>query len=400
MERIPTRVLYARRVPGTRGALVETAARLAGVIGPRAPAPWRRRMLGFLDRNAYTTLAYAGDWLAAFARAPALAVRARNVVDLIDLAAAARELRRYPLVIVLHSAAGDDLGLLRRLRGPLQQRRGTLVVFFGNEYARLGEKIAFARAVAADVIASQLPPRAAAWLYQDCAPARLLHAPPALAPECFDGVAPPRVVDIGFRGDLYPASIGDDERNRLLCWAREHAPALGFSVDVEFRRLPAPQWCRFLRRCHGIVGAEAGTRFLVRDEAVEHEVQRVLAREPAIEGATLRERCYRAVPSVSGKAISSRHFEAIGAGTCQILLEGDYNGILEPDVHYLSVRHDWSNLDEVLRRFRDPHTRRDVTDAARRHVLAAHTYAHRVASVLSAASGAAPAAASNPPGGH
>ncbi len=38
---------------------------------------------------------------------------------------------------------------------------------------------------------------------------------------------------------------------------------------------------------------------------------------------------------VSGKSVSSRHFEPIGTKTCQILLEGEYNGVLSPGEHYI-----------------------------------------------------------------
>ena len=51
--------------------------------------------------------------------------------------------------------------------------------------------------------------------------------------------------------------------------------------------------------------------------------------------------------------------------TAQILVEGRYSGVLEPERHYLPVRRDFSNLDEVLERARD----RDATRAAGRRRL-------------------------------
>jgi spore maturation protein CgeB len=98
------------------------------------------------------------------------------------------------------------------------------------------------------------------------------------------------------------------------------------------------------------------------------------------------ERFFRHHPlPVSGKAISSRHFEPIGTETVQILLEGAYNGILQPDTHYIQLRRDHANLDEVLDRFRDPNVRAVITAAALTHVLEGHTYAHRVDQLLAEA---------------
>jgi hypothetical protein len=367
---------------------VETAARLFGVIAPEEGGARWRRHLAFLDRNAYASLSYVNDWLEAFRQSPELDVRARNVVDLVDLAAAAREARQVDLVVVLHSAAGDEMNTVRRLVGPLRRRGGMLVQFFGNEYTLLPEKIAFARDVRADFIASQLPPAASGWLYAACDGSKILHAPPALNPARFFPNGAVRTVDIGFRGDLYPPSIGDDERNQLLLWARDKAVAQGLTVDVEFSRLPAHDWNDFLNRCRGIVGAEAGTRYLQRDNRGERLARRWLRQNPSADVAEVARRFFAENGNdVSGKAISSRHFEAAGTRTCQILLEGHYNGILEPSVHYLALRRDWSNLDSVIERFRDESVREALVDRAYRHVLGAHTYAHRVAEILAAVHG-------------
>ena len=60
----------------------------------------------------------------------------------------------------------------------------------------------------------------------------------------------------------------------------------------------------------------------------------------------------RAFPGRDGElelyAISPRHLEACATRTAQILVEGDYAGILQPGVHYTALRRDLSNLDEVL----------------------------------------------------
>jgi spore maturation protein CgeB len=81
------------------------------------------------------------------------------------------------------------------------------------------------------------------------------------------------------------------------------------------------------------------------------------------------------------KAISSRHFDAIGTKTCQIMLEGRYNDILVANEHYLEVALDHSNLDEVIERFKDPVERHRITETAYEFVMQGHTYAHRMAAL-------------------
>ena len=50
------------------------------------------------------------------------------------------------------------------------------------------------------------------------------------------------------------------------------------------------------------------------------------------------------------RTISPRHFEAAAFRICQVLFEGRYSGVLEPMVHYIPLKKDFSNIDEVIRR--------------------------------------------------
>lgn len=89
-----------------------------------------------------------------------------------------------------------------------------------------------------------------------------------------------------------------------------------------------------------------------------------------------------AAREVSGKSVSSRHFEPIGTKTCQILVEGEYNGVLRPGEHYIPVKRDLSDVEEAVREFKDEGRRRAIAEQAYEYVMSGHTYAHRVAGVL------------------
>jgi len=51
--------------------------------------------------------------------------------------------------------------------------------------------------------------------------------------------------------------------------------------------------------------------------------------------------------------LSPRHLEAAASGTLQILIEGDYNGLLHPNAHYVPVKSDLSDLAEALETIKD-----------------------------------------------
>ena len=51
--------------------------------------------------------------------------------------------------------------------------------------------------------------------------------------------------------------------------------------------------------------------------------------------------------------ISPRVLESALAGSCPVMIEGDYNGYIRPEEHYIPVRRDLSGLNEVIKRLID-----------------------------------------------
>ncbi len=385
-ERIPTIIFYAKSQPHWRRVVADTLVGGLGLNLSMVPPRLRGlRRVRFLFAEEYRTLSYLMDWKEAFCEASILDERLCNINNLVEYGAALRRLKRYALIIVLHSAAGDNMSLLRRATGHFQDRRGKLLVMFGNEYNRMPEKIGFARAVAADYIASQLPAAAAGWLYAECLQSKVLPAPPALNPKLYQPQAGPRPIDLGFRGDVYahPYSLGDIERTEVLRYVAERAATWGLVADIRFVRHTRDEWSRFLASCKGVVGAESGTYYLERDDRTQEAVKRHLDCHPEAGFPEVYDRFFKNYADpVSGKAISSRHFEPIGTHTCQILLEGHYNGILKADEHYISVKKDFSNMAEAIQRFHDREYRQAMVERTYGYVLRGHTYRHRVDSLL------------------
>jgi hypothetical protein len=97
------------------------------------------------------------------------------------------------------------------------------------------------------------------------------------------------------------------------------------------------------------------------------------------------DRFFRDTPPcpVYSKAISSRHFDAVGTKTCQIMPRGRFNGILMPDEHYVCLEHDFSNATEAVARFRDDGYRQTMVDRTYEYIMDCHTYRHRVDAVRS-----------------
>lgn len=338
-------------------------------------------------KHRFEQLSYVNDWKEALCEAPALDVRVCNITNLVDYTKCVREVDQFDLIVVLHSAAGDSLALLRRSVERLRRRHAKLVVFIGNEYDLMSEKFDFIRASRADYVCSQLPIESARWLYATCGGADVVPMPHALNPNVYQpGPFSNRPLDLGFIGALYPWFIGDVERTGFIEAVRVRTEYWGLECDVRAKTVPRAEWAAFLNRCKGTIGGESGTYYLDRRGDLIADAKAFLMTNPLVGFGEVYSRFFKDTPveHVSGKCISSRHFEAIGTRTCQVLLEGDYNGILRAGEHYISVRKDLADLDDAILAFKDAGLRETIADRAYKHVMDSHTYAHRVKSLLRA----------------
>ncbi len=383
---LSTLYLYAN---GVGGRMIAIDTVLRGIFGfregdapPALLARFRRLNGAFAElRDVYKSLSYMADWREAFETSPRLAVEACNINNLVHYGQCLLRLPRYDLVVVAHSAAGDDMHVLSRSAAAFSRRRGKLVMFIGNEYDLLDEKIGFMKQTGAEFVCSQLPLEAARYLYGECPGITVLEMPHALNPKAYQPIAgTARDIDIGFIGDIYWPFIGDRERTDLIEWFEKNAGRAGLRADIRRARISRDEWNRFLNGCKAIIGAESGTYYLNdRGRLLEKARTYNLFENRNATFEEVFDRFYRGVQrGVSGKSISSRHFEPVGTKTCQILLEGHYNGILRPDEHYIAVKRDLSNIDEAIERYRDATFRERMVEQAYEYVLAHHTYAHRV----------------------
>jgi len=387
--RVKTLIIDANGIPLPENVFFDTFFR--GILGIKAtvddfPSVFRKvRKIQKHFGHRYESLSYVLDWRDAFCYSPELDVQVCNLLNLVDVGLAKRNITHYPLIIVLHSAAGDNMSMILKAVEWLNDRQGKLVVFVGNEYDLLDEKIQFIKSVEAEFISSQLPIESASWLYAECDRSQVLAMPHALNPRVYSPDASQlRKIDIGFVGDLYAKLIGDSEKNSLVEYLQRHASSLGIKCDFRFQRYSRNDWAQFLRSCKGMIGAESGTYYLDRrGEGIARARAYVNAHPQAGLGEVV-ENCFTGLDCISGKAISSRHFEPIGTKTCQVLIEGGYNGILRADEHYICVKKDLSNIEDALSRFMNGRYRSDIAEYAYQYVLLNHTYDHRVKSLLNA----------------
>lgn len=63
--------------------------------------------------------------------------------------------------------------------------------------------------------------------------------------------------------------------------------------------------------------------------------------------------------------------------TCQVLVEGDYDGVLVPGKHYIELKRDFSNVDEVLDLITKDELREEITQRAWEDVVVSGNFNYR-----------------------
>lgn len=70
-------------------------------------------------------------------------------------------------------------------------------------------------------------------------------------------------------------------------------------------------------------------------------------------------------------------FEAIRLRTALVLFEGEYSGVIKPHEHYIPLKSDYSNVDEVFALLDDVTYLKALTERAYRDVVLPETYSYR-----------------------
>jgi hypothetical protein len=191
-----------------------------------------------------------------------------------------------------------------------------------------------------------------------------------------------RDIDVGYRGRPLQPYMGSGSLEKVVIGERFERLAAGtrLVVDVdntEEGRLYGDDWYRFLGRCRSVLGVESGTSYIdLEDEVLTDYRTRVVQGRPLTLEALQQGPLGRWDHNFSYRTISPRHFEAAAFRICQILFEGEYSGVLQPMVHYVPLKKDFSNFDEVVRRISDPRVRAEITENAHRDLIRSGRYSY------------------------
>jgi hypothetical protein len=182
-----------------------------------------------------------------------------------------------------------------------------------------------------------------------------------------------RASDIVYRARNLPYWYGSHGqlKHRIGEVVAGRAGELGFATDISTRdedTIYGEQWLDFLMSGRAVIGCESGVSVLDQRGEVQRRVARLLAEKPDLTFEEVDAQMPPGWDSYAFFAISPRHLEAVVTKTAQVLVEGRYSGVLEPERHYIPLRRDFGNLDEALERLRDAEAVEAMAERAYRDI--------------------------------
>lgn len=192
-----------------------------------------------------------------------------------------------------------------------------------------------------------------------------------------------RSIDIGYRAWKSEYWVGSHGllKSQIADVFNARAGHFNLNMDISTKATDTfygLDWYRFQMRCKYVIGVEGGSSILDHDGKVQESVHHYMNRHPQ---STFEECANACFPGRDGElslyAISPRHLESCALRTCQVLVEGDYNGILQPWVHYIPLKRDFSNLDEVLTLIKEDKLRESIVERAYNDIVASGKYNYR-----------------------
>lgn len=177
-----------------------------------------------------------------------------------------------------------------------------------------------------------------------------------------------RSLDVAYRSRKMPYWLG------ALGWEKiwicdeftRRANGTGLTTDIsvnEGDRFYGDAWTQFLLSSRAVLGTESGASIIDFDGLLEKRVDEYVAANPGVDFETVTDKFLAPYEgSLRLHQISPRCFETASLRTAMVLFEGEYSGILKPHRHYIPLKKDFSNFDEVVAKLKDHALLQEMVD--------------------------------------
>ncbi len=188
---------------------------------------------------------------------------------------------------------------------------------------------------------------------------------------------------IAYRGRKLPFKYGDLSREKYLIGlqVKEYCKDKPYKIDIawdEQARIYGDDWYKFLGSCRATLGTESGSNVFDFDGQLAQKINDELKNDPALDYDIIHEKYLRDHDGkIQMNQISPKIFESIVLRTALVLFEGKYSGVIEADKHYIPLKRDLSNIEDVLAKLQDIAYLESLTQRAFNDVILSGNYDYK-----------------------
>lgn len=191
-----------------------------------------------------------------------------------------------------------------------------------------------------------------------------------------------RPIVIGYRGRDIGARYGElgfwkyevGRRMKAICLER----SIRCDIEVtEESRIHGESWYAFVESCRTMLGSESGSNVFDFDGSIERQYETLKRAMPGLSYQEFQPYVAEHDRDIGMGQISPRVFEAAALHTPMVLLAGRYSGLIQPDEHYVELRKDFSNVEDVLRQVEDIPALEAMAERTYRHLIGSGAYSYR-----------------------
>jgi hypothetical protein len=199
------------------------------------------------------------------------------------------------------------------------------------------------------------------------------------------GELPPsqRSLIVGYRGRPLPVRYGELgwEKVTIGKATKQYCVDNAIQHDIawtEEARIYGSGWYEFMSSCRSMLGAESGSNVFDWDGTLPQQVSNYIAAQ----GGTVEDKeIYDTVikpheiPGLMNQ-VSPRIFEAVACRTVLVLYEGTYSDVVLPGKHFIPLKKDGSNMEEIFSRLADGVYVDAMADQAYKDIIASKKYSY------------------------
>jgi hypothetical protein len=311
-------------------------------------------------------------------------------LDILEEHISLEEINKFDAVIIHYTLyIFNDDRCPAWLRVLLRNTSAKKIVFIQDEYRRLNDVIANLEYIKADILFTCIPDNEVEKVYPTSQLPNLkkIKTLTGFVPKNLLGYPripySDRLIDVGYRARKLSAWYGKLTQEKWMIAEKflNDAPKYNLKIDIsaeEKDRIYGEDWIKFLQNSKAVLGTETGASVFDFSGDIQKNVEAYEQNYPDASFEELEEKFFKGLDgNIKLNEISPRCFECAALGTLMILYEGKYSGVLTPWRHYIPLKKDHSNMEEIIECLHDVKKWETITQQAYEEVALNPEYSYQ-----------------------